>query len=144
MKSGLLMSMPSAIHATLTPAPVARLCACGVEASLKAVLVVCSASGSSSGLAGSLGQMSVDAAAAFRALGDLEVREDPLHRRVRRELCDLRGRRLAGETVDGFEAAEVGHASPLRGRHRRGLVALRGVDPRRALALGDGEVSVLI
>src|SRR5690348_11292647 len=57
MKSGLLTSMPSASQATLTPAPVASACACGVDGLSNAVLVVWSASGSSSGLAGSVGQI---------------------------------------------------------------------------------------
>ena len=48
---------PSAKKATFTPSPVARLCACGVLGSLKAVCVVWSASGSSSGLLGSVGQV---------------------------------------------------------------------------------------
>ena len=56
MKSGLLMSMPSAMKATLTPVPSTMVCACGTEVSENAVFVTCSASGSSSGLAGSLGQ----------------------------------------------------------------------------------------
>ncbi len=49
------MSNPSANVATLTPVPVARFCAWGVLGSSNAVCVVCSASGSSSGLAGSAG-----------------------------------------------------------------------------------------
>src|ERR1044071_5538340 len=57
MKSGLLMSTPSAKNATLTPAPVARFAACGIDGSLNATCMVCSASGSSSGFDGSDGQM---------------------------------------------------------------------------------------
>ena len=45
------------MKATLTPAPSTMFCACGVAGSLNAVCVVCSASGSSSGLAGSVGQI---------------------------------------------------------------------------------------
>ena len=55
MKSGLLMSSPSAKNATLTPLPVASDCAWGVLGSSKAVCVVWSASGSSRGLLGSVG-----------------------------------------------------------------------------------------
>src|SRR5690349_17602908 len=72
MKSGLLMSMPSAIQATFTPAPVASDWACGAAGSLNALLVVCSASGSSSGLLGSDGQVGVatpEACAAPAAAG---------------------------------------------------------------------------
>src|SRR5215475_5214839 len=57
MKSGLLMSMPSAIHATLTPVPSTMFCACGVDLSRYAVCVVCNASGSSNGFDGSDGQL---------------------------------------------------------------------------------------
>src|SRR5262245_11104606 len=57
MKSGLLMSMPSAIQATLTPEPSTMFCACGVDLSRNAVCVVCSASGSSNGFDGSDGQI---------------------------------------------------------------------------------------
>src|SRR4051794_16280667 len=62
MKSGLLMSTPSASQATLMPRPVTRLCACGVLLVENAVLVSCRASGSSSGLAGSVGQTDGDTA----------------------------------------------------------------------------------
>jgi hypothetical protein len=64
MKSGLFGSRPSAKNATFTPLPVARFCACGVLASMNAVFVVCSVSGSSSGLAGSVGQVWVPDAGA--------------------------------------------------------------------------------
>src|SRR4051794_893888 len=74
MKSGLLMSSPSAKNATFTPLPVASCCAEGVLGSSNAVLVVCSASGSSSGLLGLLGQtpgtgVPLGAVAEVRALG---------------------------------------------------------------------------
>src|SRR5262252_8881681 len=57
MKSGLLMSTPSAMYATVTPVPSTMFCACGVEVLSKAVFVTCSASGCSSGWPGSLGQV---------------------------------------------------------------------------------------
>ena len=56
MKSGLLTSRPSARKATFTPLPVESCCAVGVDRSVEAVLVSCRASGSSSGLAGLVGQ----------------------------------------------------------------------------------------
>jgi hypothetical protein len=56
-ESGLLMSTPSAKNATFTPAPVTRFAACGVDWSSKATCIVCRASGSSSGFAGSVGQI---------------------------------------------------------------------------------------
>src|SRR5256885_5402004 len=57
MKSGFFGSRPSAIQPTVTPLPVASWCAWGRRASVNSVWVVCSASGSSSGLVGSLGQL---------------------------------------------------------------------------------------
>src|SRR5438477_12127711 len=57
MKSGLLMSRPSAIQATFTPVPATMFCACGVELLSNAVLVTCRASGWSSGWLGSLGHV---------------------------------------------------------------------------------------
>ncbi len=57
MKSALFGSRPSAKKATFTPAPVASAWACGVLESEKAVWVVWSASGSSSGLLGSDGHV---------------------------------------------------------------------------------------
>ena len=48
---------------TFTPAPVTMFCACGVDGSRNAVCVSCSASGSSSGLDGSDGQICWSSAA---------------------------------------------------------------------------------
>ena len=59
-----MMSMPSAIHATLTPEPSTMFCACGVLLFRNAVLVICRASGSRSGLAGSVGHVWLLAVAA--------------------------------------------------------------------------------
>ena len=79
MKSGLLMSRPSARKATVTPLPVAICCAEGVALLLNAVWVTCRASGSSSGLAGLLGQT-------LLAAGGARQRE-----RLRARACRRRG-----------------------------------------------------
>src|SRR5215475_7996718 len=48
------MSRPSAMNATFTPEPSTMFCACGVLLFWNAVFVICSASGSRSGLVGSV------------------------------------------------------------------------------------------
>src|SRR5260370_460045 len=85
MKSGLLMSMPSAMKATSTPVPLNRLWACGTVVSLKAVLVSWSASGSSNGLAGSDGQTGVDGDEVGPGGGAGRTGEGELWRMVGRE-----------------------------------------------------------
>src|SRR5581483_7908276 len=57
MNSGLFGSSGSAMKAIFTPLPVAYCEACGTLGSVKAVLLTCRASGSSSGLLGSVGQV---------------------------------------------------------------------------------------
>src|ERR1700709_2407634 len=67
MKSGLFGLIASAMKATLVPLPVVSCWAVLAFGSSEAVLVSCSASGSRSGLLGSVGQIAVDGGVPSRA-----------------------------------------------------------------------------